>query len=396
MAAQEGKEVGAIIKGIYRDAIQITGKMRDRAYRLCGEFLRGAWQRITPQELVVRPITGGLTNHLYYCGLPENHTPHGDEPSEVLLRVYGRMHSEHDLQAILTESVIFTLLSERELGPKLYGVFPGGRLEQYIPARSLFTSELTDPDISQKIAIQLAKLHSIEVPISKEPTWLWSSMDRWLKSGQEFLHEKTQTIPGVDKSVMEKLQKMNYEGELQFLKDVIKKMSPDVVFAHNDVQEGNLLLTSSDSSKKNVTMIDFEYCSYNYRGFDIANHFCEWMYEYKLPVYPFFTATTLRYPSQEQQLHFIRSYFGALDSVVKINNNSGFTLTKVNENETKLLNEVLVFKLVSHLFWSLWSIVQGHITSIPFGYMDYALVRMNDYYADKDKLDLKFILKEEN
>lgn len=370
--------------------------MRDRAYRLCGEFLRGAWQQITPQELVVRPITGGLTNHLYYCGLPQNHTPHGDEPSEVLLRVYGRMHSEHDVQAILTESVIFTLLSERELGPKLYGVFPGGRLEQYIPARSLFTAELTDPEISQNIAIQLAKLHSIEVPISKDPTWLWSSMERWLKSGQEFLHANAQTISGVDKSVIEKLQKINYEDELKFLKDVIKKMSPGVVFAHNDVQEGNLLLRSSDSSDKGVTMIDFEYCSYNYRGFDIANHFCEWMYEYKLTVYPFFTANSDRYPSQEQQLHFIRSYLDASEEVAKTNNNALNSSTKGIGNETKLLQEVLVFKLISHLFWSLWSIVQGHITSIPFGYMDYALVRMNDYFADKDKLDLKDILKEKN
>ena len=36
----------------------------------------------------------------------------------------------HD--STITESVIFTLLAERRLGPKLYGIFPGGRLEQYI------------------------------------------------------------------------------------------------------------------------------------------------------------------------------------------------------------------------------------------------------------------------
>ena len=29
-----------------------------------------------------------------------------------------------------------------------------------------------------------------------------------------------------------------------------------------------------------VVLIDFEFSSYNYRGFDIANHFNEWMYDY--------------------------------------------------------------------------------------------------------------------
>jgi choline/ethanolamine kinase len=37
----------------------------------------------------------------------------------------------------VNESVIFTLLSERKLGPKLMGVFNGGRLEEYIPVRKI-------------------------------------------------------------------------------------------------------------------------------------------------------------------------------------------------------------------------------------------------------------------
>ena len=33
----------------------------------------------------------------------------------------------------MIENVIFTILSERKLGPKLLGVFAGGRIEEYIP-----------------------------------------------------------------------------------------------------------------------------------------------------------------------------------------------------------------------------------------------------------------------
>ena len=75
--------------------------------------------------------SGGLSNLLYYCSLPATHTPVTGEPSQVLLRMYGQLLDRYDTK--ITDSVITMLLSERKLGPKLYGIFPGGRLEEYIP-----------------------------------------------------------------------------------------------------------------------------------------------------------------------------------------------------------------------------------------------------------------------
>ena len=86
--------------------------------------------------------SGGLSNHLYFCGLPKNVKPRGREPKGVLLRLFGKhlqanedtsQSSEYFVSALVLENVIFTLLSERKLGPKLMGVFAGGRLEEYIP-----------------------------------------------------------------------------------------------------------------------------------------------------------------------------------------------------------------------------------------------------------------------
>lgn len=36
-------------------------------------------------------------------------------------------------EAMVLESVMFAILAERELGPKLFGIFPQGRLEQFVP-----------------------------------------------------------------------------------------------------------------------------------------------------------------------------------------------------------------------------------------------------------------------
>lgn len=127
---------------------------------------------------------------------------------------------------------------------------------------------------------------------------------RWLKSGQEFLCKKPK-IDGVEPSIMERLQKINYVKEMDYLKTVVSKVQSPVVFAHNDMQEGNILMkTNTKPHEDRISLIDFEYCSYNYRGFDLANHFCEWMYEYKLPVYPYYTVAKENFPEKDKQVQY--------------------------------------------------------------------------------------------
>lgn len=41
-----------------------------------------------------------------------------------------------------------------------------------------------------------------------------------------------------------------------------------------------------------------------FRAFDIANHFCEWCFDYSLPEYPHFLAKPSEYPSTERQVRF--------------------------------------------------------------------------------------------
>lgn len=52
-----------------------------------------------------------------------------------------------------------------------------------------------------------------------------------------------------------------------------------------------------------LMIIDFEYCAYNYRGFDLANHFIEWMIDYTNKEYPFFFYRKEQYPNSEQQVY---------------------------------------------------------------------------------------------
>lgn len=49
----------------------------------------------------------------------------------MLMRVYGEIAQRSDY--MLRNSVIFALFSEKKKGPKLFGMYPEGRIEEFIP-----------------------------------------------------------------------------------------------------------------------------------------------------------------------------------------------------------------------------------------------------------------------
>jgi len=348
-------------------------EMRELASRICRDYLNGAWKNVTPQNIGFKHISGGLSNLLYHVSLPEcliqdKDTKRHDEPKEVLVRVYGQTHGEGALEALITESVIFTLLSERGLGPKLHGIFPGGRIEQYINARPLKTRELADPKLSVQIAQKMAAIHCMEVPLHKEPGWLWNTIERWLKTAKKQLSNE---VPAHAKLLLD----VDFKDEADWLRKRIEEQNCPVTFCHNDMQEGNILICQDENdnspSDPRIVLIDFEYCSYNYRSFDLANHFLEWVYDYTNKEMPYFYENWNNYPSLEQKMQFIRTYLDDVGS---------------EESPQQILEEVQVFSLASHFFWTLWSVINAETSQIPFGYWEYGTARISAYLREKEAL----------
>ncbi|KAI5695156.1 hypothetical protein M8J75_011953 [Diaphorina citri] len=369
-------------------------EMLEMALGICKGYLHGAWKRITAKDICVKRMSGGLTNMLYHVTLLQ--PIQSSEPSEVLLRIYGQTHGERALESIITDSVIFTLLSERKLGPTLHGVFPGGRIEEYIPARSLKYSELTDPAISRKIAEKMADIHLMQIPVVKEPTWLWDTIQRWLNTlylkntggngTAEWRNGETLATEchKKNKIQMKKILSKDLNTEADWLKKHLLKIKSPVTFCHNDLQEGNILYRESPNNNNNnnssnnnnnnidLVVIDFEYCSYNYRAFDIANHFVESVYDYSYKHFPHYTVKRENYPSYSLRKSFVETY-----------------LSRMNQGDStpeSVLEEVKHFTLASHFFWALWSFVHDDTSEISFGYWEYGLERLNSYYRLKQKL----------
>nr|XP_022911009.1 choline/ethanolamine kinase isoform X2 [Onthophagus taurus] len=349
-------------------------EMKELAARICRDYLNGPWKQVSAQNIGFNHISGGLSNLLYHISLPE--TPQqrqhpkkkSQDPTSVLIRVYGPTHGDRGIEHMITESVIFTLLSERGLGPKLYGLFPGGRIEQYINARPLQTRELSDPKLTHLIAKKMASIHSMEVPLQKEPGWLWETIDKWLKRTELIL--SSDKVPDLAKI----LTQIDYKEEVGWLKKRIDMENCPVVFCHNDMQEGNILIkqdVNDNEGDVKLVLIDFEYCSYNYRSYDLANHFIEYTYDYTEESPPLYKENFENYPSVQQRLAFINSYLEE---------------TRKNEDPQKILKEVHTFTMATHFFWCLWSIVNTEMPVIPFGYWEYAVSRMNGYLRTKEEL----------
>ncbi|XP_033062299.1 choline kinase alpha isoform X3 [Trachypithecus francoisi] len=332
-------------------------RTRRRAYLWCKEFLPGAWRGLREDEFHISVIRGGLSNMLFQCSLPDTTATLGDEPRKVLLRLYG---------------AILQMRSCNKEGSEQ------AQKENEFQSRRLDTEELSLPDISAEIAEKMATFHGMKMPFNKEPKWLFGTMEKYLN---EVLRIKFTEESRIKK--LHKLLSYNLPLELENLRSLLESTPSPVVFCHNDCQEGNILLLEGqeNSEKQKLMLIDFEYSSYNYRGFDIGNHFCEWMYDYSYEKYPFFRANIRKYPTKKQQLHFISSYLPAFQ-----NDFENLSTEEKSIIEEEMLLEVNRFALASHFLWGLWSIVQAKISSIEFGYMDYAQARFDAYFHQKRKL----------
>jgi len=315
------------------------------------------------------------------------------EPRFILLRLFGELSQTpvHHYRQV-TETVVFTMLAERNLGPRLLGVFPGGRLEEFIPGHPLTTGEMRSKEFSSQIARNVALVHSLEVPVSKEPTWLADTM-------RGYLHRMTvcpEKVPVEERLQAVSLAEWDFRAEVDWLLSLIKTVNSPVVFSHNDINTGNILVREDKKVWDPVVLIDYEFSSYNYRAFDIANHFNEWMYDYGRKDFPFYYRHRDRYPSTREQERWVRIYLDTYLEQQRLleENNSNISRESCSSHtqaqESHLLREVAVFTLASHLLWCLWSLKQGQTSSIPFAYYNYAKDKLEDYKQSKDKVQELF------
>ncbi|KAF8376088.1 cka-1 [Pristionchus pacificus] len=372
----------------------IPSDIVNKAHFLCSHYLGGAWKSCSIDRFSIKQITGGMSNLLFLVQLCDSLSLKHSEPRRALLRI----HCQSDIDQLLSESVVFTLLSERKLGPRLLGVFPGGRFEEYIPSRPLNCLEISECRFVTKIGPMLARVHSLEVPIRKEPQ-LINRMQGWINKWAAY----DSSSKGIDmkctKAIVHPskypthLSIDDLNAEVEFVDRFLNIIHSPIIFSHNDLQEGNILVIEKEAGdteeEDNLALIDFEYCDYNYRGFDLGNHMCEYGLDYASDEHPYYLVYPEKLDMEEERRRFCSSYIHELYEMETrgIPIPCGLISGDKDKDIVKVEIEASLFMPISHLFWSTWALVNAEQSSIAFGYAEYGRDRLAMYFDGKTKME---------
>ncbi|OQV06376.1 hypothetical protein CLAIMM_10947 [Cladophialophora immunda] len=322
------------------------------------------WRRIPidrAADIDVARLSGALTNAVYVVHPPKDmsaydaHNPSDPSappipvsrrrPTSLLLRIYGPQ-VEHliDREA---ELGILRRLARKNIGPRLLGSFENGRFEEFLLAKTLTAEDLRAPETSKQIAKRMRELHEgidlLESELAAGPA-VFVNWDKWVdrcekvitwldgrvhqaekeladgttrrKSRVSTRYVRRGLICGVEWPVFRKAYDTYRQRLIEKCGGVegIRKL---LVFAHNDTQYGNLMrlqpsgtspLLRPSNQHKQLVVIDFEYAAQNPVGLEFANHFTEWCYNYHNPPDKNFQCDTRRYPDEQEQHRFVRSY----------------------------------------------------------------------------------------
>ncbi|KAG8220034.1 choline kinase cytoplasm [Butyriboletus roseoflavus] len=350
----------------------------------------GTAQHLDPTQLSIRKASGSLTNAVYFVSYPSIPT--------ILLRVYGSSSSSlisrsHELHTL------HVLSSRYHIGPRIYGTFSNGRIEEYFDSITLGPSDLRDEKVSRWIGARMAELHSVEITAVEGPLAVRSlegkSWDIGVKKNvKTWLPEARQVLahPNLDKSDRIRLNLDAFvDGWVRYLRWLSQAERAEGasrrVFAHNDTQYGNILkltgkLAEGMPEHRQLVVVDFEYASPNPLAFDIANHFHEWTADYHSSTPHLLDLS--RYPTAQQRRNFYQAYLLYAHTLSNTSPTKGARGVRL----AKLERQVSLWSPASHAMWAIWGIVQAKHdvettgNEVEFDYIGYAKCRMELFFRE--------------
>ncbi|KAK4744754.1 hypothetical protein SAY87_011066 [Trapa incisa] len=315
--------------------------------------LASNWEDVRdPNALQVTQLKGAMTNAVFQIKWP---TETGKVSRKVLVRIYGEgveVFFDRD-----NEIRTFEFMSKHGQGPRLMGRFSNGRIEEFIHARTLSAADLRDPETSARIASKMEEFHALDMPGLKRVT-LWDRLKKWIQTAKDMATPEEAKAVCLDA----------IEGEIFLLQRELEEDNR-IGFCHNDLQYGNIMM---DEETRMLTIIDYEYSSYNPIAFDLANHFCEMTADYHTE-----TPHILdygNYPGLEERRIFVHTYLSSSGKVPG------------DDEVNQLIGDIEKYTLASHLFWGLWGIISEHVNEIDFDYIEYAKQRFNQYWSRRKEL----------
>jgi len=321
-------------------------------------------QRIRPhwQKIGFQNFNDGITNKL--IGAYDEQ----DEKEEVvLIRGYG--YKSDLLIDRRLEIRNMQVLHKNGMGSELYASFRNGIVYQFLKGSTLTVDTVSSPEVFPAVARLMRELHAVQLEDNADQSpCLWRLLRKFHAASPDGFPENPDKDVKYKKYVFTKTQLFE---EIEKMESALKTDADTVsrvTFCHNDALLGNII--SSDDGQK-LSFIDYEYGDMNYREYDIANHFCEYVGigDEKTG----FLDYDKHYPTKDFQLEWIGAYLGS----------DGTKEIARGDNDAKEIARVqhLVdrFSPLPNLVWGIWALVQSKHSNIEFDFLDYAIQRLNFY-----------------
>ena len=266
----------------------MTEESVDKKYavEIIGKFLPNEWSDVHPKDVTLTPFSGGFMNSLW---IVDNNKKNGSKFNRVILRHYGgnlfkidQNDGENGSTTVkdrTEEILVFQALSGKGWGPKLLGVFPGGRIEEFIPSHTLTPREASHLDIIHDLAVSFARFHSLQLPISKnqmkeiEHNHL-NPLAKDLGSNEKILEHLEDPKIKVYDIDWKRYLNMDKKKEIRWIFNRIRQLPTPNVLCNFDTNFQNCLIRNHwrDHDTRTV-LIDYEYSMHAPRGIDIGGHF---------------------------------------------------------------------------------------------------------------------------
>jgi ethanolamine kinase len=341
-------------------------------------------------------IKGGITNILWKIQLHEAGSYAPSTPA--LVRCYGE--NTDLLINRRSETEVLIALSSLGFEVALLGTFKNGRIERWLEGRALEVAEIRSQDISDAIAVQLARLHSKNVALlsfpnaTAEKPMLLPTLHKWidlaLKAAVD-IREGNAVMP-VTPARRAALDSIDVEHAAAEVRELMREFETillrvagddraanapfEVVFGHNDLLASNIILvddpaasagSAATAAGPTIRLIDFEYSAYTFRAFDLANHFQEWAG---------FETDWSALPSEATRRRFLRQYLSALllrdDAPTDASGGDVEGDVELERAVDALAEEVRLFAIFSDAYWGMWAIIQQRHSAIEFDFIGYS------------------------
>ena len=359
------------------------------------------WTSLQPEEILFERLRS-LSNGVWKVSALSSDI----EPSSVILRQINPNTSSVEREK---EELIIRSLSQRGIGPMVYGGHEKLRVEMCYESRNLLRSDFHHTSVKKQLAKSLAAFHKVQLAGLNTTPVLERMLDE--KSLIQKVIEKAQLdiYTPEEKKALDVLLTLTDHEEIEFLKQILPKDQDSIVFSHNDLHCGNILLLEGSNK---MVIIDYETTDYNIRGFDIASMFGHDMFEQDISKYPYYNFNESKFPSYEVLFQFVKHYLFFVkfepssaeadliqedEALLMKYVEENYDISKFVEEIDKIIEEVKICCLFWHYYWLMWAILMHKTVNNNFEYLLCAQARYRSYQSLKSKLfSCKNVVSDDN